>query len=71
MKESQKQEFISLEPSTEYFRENPRGLNMMIMSGKDKCAMLDWMRRCLRADTVFYMTSNSRVCLKDMIDFKS
>ena len=40
MKESQKQEFISLEPSTEYFRENPQGLIMMIMSGKVKCASL-------------------------------
>ena len=40
MKESQKQEFISLEPSTEYFRENPRRLDMMIMSGKvKKCTM--------------------------------
>ena len=36
MKESQKQEFISLEPSTEYFRENPRRLDMMIMSGKSQ-----------------------------------
>ena len=39
MKESQKQEFVSLEPSTECFRENPRRLDMMIMSGKVKCAM--------------------------------
>ena len=39
MKESQKQEFVSLEPSTECFRENPRRLDMMIMSGKVKYVM--------------------------------
>ena len=36
MKESQKQQFVSLEPSTECFRENPRRLDMMIMSGKSQ-----------------------------------
>ena len=39
MKESQKQEFVSLEPSTECFRENPQRLDTMIMRGKVKCAM--------------------------------
>ena len=62
MKESQKQEFISIEPSTECFRENPRRLDMMIMSGKVKCAMLDWMRRCLRADTVFLYYVEAPTC---------
>ena len=41
-KNHKKQEFISLEPNTECFRENPRRFDMMIMSGKvKKCTM--WM----------------------------